>query len=435
MMVSGPGSSEGRVARDEAWALAQDQSDPLAWCRGEFEQPAAGGTGPLTYLCGNSLGLMPTGVRSDVSAELDDWARLGVEGHHDARTPWYNYHEQFRAPLARLVGANPGEVVAMNSLTVNLHLMLTSFYRPSGARWKVLMEESAFPSDAYAVATHLEARGLDPGSGIIVVKARAGEATIRTEDVEAILEGRGSEIALVVFPGVQYFTGQVFDCERITRAAHRAGCLVGFDLAHAAGNVVLRLNQWQVDFAVWCSYKYLNAGPGAVAGCFVHERHGQDASLPRLGGWWGNDPSTRFDMHLVPRFIPAEGADGWQLSNPPILSMAPLRASLSLFDRAGMPALRAKSERLTEFLESLVSAIPSGRIASITPADPAARGCQLSLRIQRGGRELSQALRSRGFVADYRAPDVIRAAPTPLYNSFHEVWRFGEALKDLVRPG
>ena len=421
--------------RNEAWALAQDAEDPLAWAGSQFARPVDDAGRPLTYFCGNSLGLMPLGVKDDVVALLDDWGRLGVLGHHDARIPWYDYHEQFRAPLGRLVGADPHEVVAMNSLTVNLHLMLTSFYRPNGARWKVLMEESAFPSDRYAVASHLQSRGLDPDLGIIVVTPREGEAALRTEDVEAVLATRGSEIALVLFPGVQYFTGQFFDCERISSAAHRAGCLVGFDLAHAAGNVGLRLHDWNVDFAVWCSYKYLNAGPGAVAGCFVHQRHGRDPSLPRLAGWWGNDPATRFRMDTVPSFIPVRGADGWQVSNPPILSMAPLRASLALFDRAGMAALREKSERLTGLVESLVHSIPGGRVSLLTPADPAARGCQLSLQIRGDAPALFGALQSRGFVGDFRAPDVIRVAPAPLYNGFHEVWRFGQVLRELVGTG
>lgn len=429
------GTQPGREVPNEAWALAQDASDPLASLGSEFEHPVGRDGRPLTYFCGNSLGLMPKAVPGDIAAELSDWGRLAVEGHHDARTPWYNYHEQFRAPLARLVGAEAGEVVAMNSLTVNLHLMLTSFYRPSGGRWKVLMEESAFPSDTYAVASHLRTRGRDPADGIIVVKPREGEAALRTEDIEAVLEARGSEIALVLFPGVQYFTGQYFDCERISRAAHRAGAMVGLDLAHAAGNVVLRLHDWEVDFGVWCSYKYLNAGPGAVGGCFVHRRHGRDAALPRLAGWWGNDPATRFGMHLVPDFVPVQGAEGWQLSNPPILSMAPLRAALALFDRAGMTVLRDKSERLTGLLESLIHSVPAGKISMITPTDRSARGCQLSLRVSEAGLTLFQALRSRGFVPDFRAPDVIRVAPAPLYNSFHEVWRFGEALRALVGAG
>ena len=412
---------------DEALAKALDRDDPLRGFRDEFHLPLGADGAPLVYLVGNSLGLMPKAARGLVDQELDDWARLAVEGHLEARTPWYNYHEQFRDAAARVVGARPGEVVVMNSLTVNLHLMLTSFYRPVAGRVKVLIEEHAFPSDAYAVASHLRARGVDPAEGVLVARARPGEETLRTEDVEALLMKRGREIALVMFAGVNYYTGQCFELGGIAAAARRQGCAVGFDLAHAAGNVPLALHDWEADFAVWCSYKYLNSGPGGIAAAFVHERHGRDPTIPRLAGWWGNDPATRFAMR--PEFVPREGADGWQLSNPPVLAMAPLRASLALFDRAGMTALRRKSESLTGHLEALLRAIPDSPLRVLTPADPAARGCQLSVLVPGRGRWLHDQLRAQGIVTDYREPDVVRMAPVPLYNSFHDVWRVAEAIR------
>lgn len=420
---------------DEGWALAQDAGDPLAWCRAEFELPAGDDGTPLVYFCGNSLGLMPRETRDVIRKELDAWSGKGVEGHLDGPNPWYSYHEPLIRPMARLVGAEPGEVALMNSLTVNLHLMMISFYRPSAARWKVLMEASAFPSDSYAVTSHLASRGLDPEAGVILLRPRDGEMVFRTEDVEALLSARGAEIALVLLPGVQYFSGQLLDVRRLTRAAHAAGCMIGFDLAHAAGNAELRLHEWDVDFAAWCSYKYLNAGPGAVAGCFVHERHGSDPAIPRLAGWWGNDPATRFRMHLNERFVPVSGAAGWQLSNPPILSMAPLGPSLTLFEKAGMPALRKKSERLTGYLEELLSKRSGHRIRQLTPREPGARGCQLSCRIASGARDLFDTLRTRGIVGDFRPPDVIRLSPVPLYNTFHEVWRAAEAIRELLPAG
>lgn len=419
-------------AAQEHWALEQDARDSLAWCRAEFELPVDHDGAPLLYFCGNSLGLMPRKVRMIVAEELDVWSRRAVEGHLGGANPWYGYHEPLVPLMARLVGALPGEVALMNSLTVNLHLMMISFFRPTPARWKVLIEESAFPSDSYAVASHLQSRGLDPVEGVIVAHPRPGEAFLRTEDVEALLSSRGGEIALVLLPGVQYFSGQLLDMERLARAAHAAGAVAGFDLAHAAGNAVLRLHDWDVDFAAWCTYKYLNAGPGAVAGCFVHERHGSDPEIPRLAGWWGNDPATRFRMHLNDRFVPVAGAAGWQLSNPPILSMAPLGASLALFDRAGMPALREKSERLTGHLAALLGDLPAERICLLTPEDAGARGCQLSYRVPRGARELFDELRRRKIVGDFRAPDVIRLSPVPLYNTFHEVWRAAGVLRELV---
>jgi kynureninase len=412
----------------EAWAMEEDRRDPLAWAREEFALPRDADGTPLAYMSGNSLGLMPNVVPELMRAELEDWARLGVEGHFDARTPWYSYHEAVREPLARLVGASPDEVVAMNGLTVNLHLMMVSFYRPAGGRRLILIEDSAFPSDQYAVATHLRARGQDPKECLLMARPRQGEATLRTEDLESLLARRGDEIALVLLGGVQYYTGQRFAMERVTAAARRAGCVVGLDLAHAIGNVELELHRWGVDFAVWCSYKYLNAGPGAVAGCFVHQRHGENPDLPRFAGWWGNDPATRFRMHLDEQFVPRAGADGWQLSNPPILAMTPLRASLALFDRAGLPVLRQKAIRLTGYLEFLVDQRGAAGLELLTPRDPAQRGCQLSYRVRGRGEPTLKAVRNRGVVADLRQPDVIRLAPVPLYTTFSDVRRAALAL-------
>jgi kynureninase len=307
-----------------------------------------------------------------------------------------------------------------------------SFYRPAGSRYKIVIEDSAFPSDTYAVASHLRSRGYDPRDAMIVLSPDPGGATIATESIERLLEERGSEIALVMLPGVQYYTGQRFDLARITTAAHRAGAVAGFDLAHAAGNVILQLHDWDVDFAAWCSYKYLNAGSGAVAGCFVHERHGRNLTLPRYAGWWGNDPATRFRLHLNAEFVPRDGADGWQLSNPPLFSMVPLLASLGQFDRVGMPALRKKSERLTGYLEFLLDRISGDRLRIITPRDPAARGSQLSMLVAKDARALFDQIRARGVVGDFRQPDVIRLSPAPLYNSFGDVWRAATVVAEAL---
>jgi kynureninase len=415
---------------DEEFSLQLDAEDPLARLRDRFEIPAGPDGEPLLYFCGHSLGLMPKSARALVEQEIDDWARMGVAGHFAARNPWYAYHERFRENGARLVGALPGEVVMMNSLTVNLHLMMATFYRPTTSRHAILIEAGAFPSDHYAVTSQIRHHGLDPGTSLIAVGPRPGESILRTEDLERLLVERGREIALVLLPGVHYLTGQAFDIERLTAAARRQGCRVGFDLAHAAGNLVLKLHDWQVDFAVWCSYKYLNAGPGAVGGCFVLQAHGDDRTLPRLAGWWGNDPETRFDMR--PTFEPRRGADGWQVSNPPILSMAPLLASLAIIEEAGMGALRTKSERLTDYLLRLIDRLGSGRLEVITPRDPAWRGCQISLRVRRAPRDLVPALASAGVVCDFREPDILRVSVAPLYNRFHEVWRFVRILERVA---
>jgi kynureninase len=418
------------MSPDELFALRKDADDPLASYREQFHIPRRPDGSPLIYFCGNSLGLQPKPARSLIEQELDDWARLGVDGHFKEQTPWYSYHELFRESGARLVGARPGEVVMMNSLTVNLHLMMVTFYQPTPDRYKVLIDAPTFPSDLYAMQSQLRYRGYDPADALLSVQPR--EDVIRIEDVEATLEREGSRIALVLWNGVNFYSGQRFDLARIVAAAKRQGCVIGFDLAHAAGNVPLHLHDCGADFAVWCNYKYVNAGPGAIGGCFIHEVHGRNLDLLRFAGWWGNDPATRFRMHLEPRFVPRTGADGWQISNPPILAMVPLRASLELFDRAGMTALRTKSEELTRYLEFLLDRLPPRKIEVITPRDPAQRGCQLSIRIKEEARDVLRGLGSAGVVCDFREPVVIRVAPTPQYNTFHEVWRFGRILESLI---
>jgi kynureninase len=374
---------------------------------------------------------MPKAAREIVEQELDDWAALGVDAHLEAETPWYSYHENLREPLGRVVGAKPIEVICMNSLTVNIHLLMATFYRPTTSRFKILMEDPAFPSDTYAIKTQIVHHGRDPKESLLLARPREGELTVRTEDIIGMIDANADSLALVLIGGVNFFTGQLFDIAAITAAAQKHGITVGIDLAHAVGNVPLSMHDWNVDFAVWCSYKYLNAGPGAVAGAFVHERHATNTELPRLAGWFGNDPNTRFRMQLEPEFIPVPSADGWQISNPPILSMAPLRASLAVFDEAGgMKALRDKSKKLTGYLEFLLKRAGSNRFTIITPHDPDARGCQLSILAHQNPKEVHKALEAAGVKADFREPNVIRAAPAPLYNSFLDVWRFAKILAD-----
>ncbi len=418
---------------DEASAHSLDQADALAQCRTQFHLPRSDSGEPKLYFCGNSLGLQPIATRALIEQELDDWRDLAVDAHFEGKTPWFSYHEVFDEAGTRLVGAKPhtGEVVMMNSLTVNLHLLMVSFFRPTGKRTKILMEAPAFPSDTYAIKTHLQTRGLDPSEHLLVVTPAAGEHTIATADIEAILHEHGDEIALVLFGGVNFFTGQVFDIAKITELGHARGCIVGFDLAHAVGNVPLDLHDWDVDFAAWCSYKYLNAGPGAIAGVFIHAKHATNSELPRYGGWWGNDPDTRFRMHLEPEFLPKPTAEGWQLSNPPILAMAPLRASLEIFDEVGMDALRAKSIKLTGYLRWLIEQQPSDRFEIITPRETDAQGCQLSILVHDQPRETFKALEDSNIIGDFREPNVIRIAPTPLYNSYHEAWRFANILTSV----
>jgi kynureninase len=421
-----------RFSTGRDFALDCDAADILAPYRRQFELPMGADGEPLVYLCGHSLGLAPRAALDLVSEELAEWARLGVTGHHAATRPWIDYAQNFTKGLQHLTGALASEVVAMNSLTINLHLMMASFYRPVALRDKILIEAGAFSSDRHAILGQLSWHGLDPEECLVELAPRAGEETLRLEDIEAKIEELGSELALVLWPGVQYRTGQAFDCERIARAAHAQGALAGFDLAHAIGNLPLSLHAWNVDFAVWCSYKYLNAGPGAIGGCFVHERH--FSSTTRLSGWWGHDPRTRFQM--APEFRPAAGAAGWAVSNPPIFSAAPLLASLDLFRAAGIEDLRAKSMRLTAYLERLIRERTPREVTSLTPTDPAQRGCQLSLRVPGGarrGRRVFDALGERGVVCDWREPDIIRVAPTPFYNRFIDVYEFVEKLDTALK--
>jgi kynureninase len=414
---------------DEQFALQLDSDDSLRRFREKFYLPRGKDGKQLIYFAGNSLGLMPKTARAIVEEELNNWAKLGVDAHHATGTPWYTYHEALREPTARLVGAKPLEVICMNSLTVNLHLMMATFYRPTKSRFKILMEEPAFPSDTYAIKTQIAHHGLDPRDALILARPRKSEFTLRVEDMIDLIEKDADQLALVMLAGVNFFTGQLFDIEKIAAAARKHRIVAGFDLAHAIGNVLLTLHDWNVDFAVWCSYKYLNAGPGAVAGAFVHERHATNTKLPRLAGWFGNDPNTRFRLHLEPEFIPVASADGWQISNPPIFAMAPLRASLAIFDEAGgMELLRAKSVRLTGYLEFLLTEIGSKKFTVITPRNPDARGCQLSILAHEHPKELFSELQAANVKCDFREPNVIRVAPTPLYNTFHEVWRFARTL-------
>ncbi|HYY13978.1 MAG TPA: kynureninase [Chthoniobacterales bacterium] len=414
---------------DETVARQMDAQDSLREFRDRFHLPLGKNGRPVIYFAGNSLGLMPKSAREVVDQELDNWAKLGVDAHHATGTPWYTYQEALRDPTARLIGARPNEVVCMNSLTINLHLMLATFYRPTKSRFKILMEDPAFPSDIYAIKTQIIHHRLDPNEALVLARPRKGELTIRTEEIVDLICRHADELAVVLFAGVNFFTGQLFDIEKIVAVARQHGIIAGFDLAHAVGNVPLSLHDWNVDFAVWCSYKYLNAGPGAVGGAFVHGRHTSNTKLPRLAGWFGNDPNTRFRLHLQPEFIPVPSADAWQVSNPPILSMAPLRASLSIFDEVGgIERLRAKSIRLTGYLEFLLRELGSSKFSVITPSDTDARGAQLSILAHEHPKHLHQELLAADVKCDFREPNVIRVAPTPLYNTFHEVWRFARIL-------
>jgi kynureninase len=409
------------------FATAMNARDPLVEYRERFHIPRTPGGADCIYLSGHSLGLQPKSTRAYIEQELRDWESFGVEGHFRARNPWLLYHETLAESTARLVGALPSEVVVMNSLTVNLHLMLVTFYRPTAERNKILIEANAFPSDQYAVKSQLYHHGYDPAVSLLQIAPRPGETTLRTEDIEKRIQAEGDGIALVLLGGVNYFSGQAFEFARIADAAHAGGCVVGFDMAHAAGNLRLQLHDWNADFAVWCSYKYLNAGPGAVAGCFVHERHARNPAVPRFAGWWGHDKQTRFrmgpDFHAIP------SAEGWQVSNPSILSMAALRASMEIFDEVGMGRLRAKSELLTGYLEFLLDQERSEKFSIITPRNPAQRGAQLSMRLSRGDRAICDTLAAQGVICDWREPDILRVAPVPLYNSFSDVFTFVEKFR------
>jgi kynureninase len=408
-------------------ARALDAADPLPTLRSEFHIPQHDG-GDQAYFVGNSLGLQPRGVRAQVEDVLDKWSMEAVEGHFRGHSQWMSYHRLMREPLARIVGAQPEEVVAMNSLTANLHFMMVSFYRPTAGRPAILVEAGAFPTDRYAVESQIAFHGFDPATDLIELAPDQPGGVFSMASIERAIAEHGHRLALVLWPGVQYRTGQSFDIGEITRLSHAQGAMCGVDLAHAVGNTELALHDSGVDFAVWCHYKYLNSGPGAVAGCFVHERHAR-SDVPRFAGWWGHDAATRFQMG--PHFQPTPGAEGWQLSNPPILGLAPLRASLDLFDRVGMKALRKKSLRLTGYLESLISQRLDDTLQVLTPAEPERRGCQLSIRVRGGreqGRSLFEYLAANGVLGDWREPDVIRISPAPLYNTHEDILRFANGV-------
>jgi kynureninase len=408
----------------EDFARQMDAEDSLAEVRQRFHIPKTNSGADCIYLCGHSLGLQPKNAAVYVEQELRDWANLGVEGHFAGKSPWFTYHRLLTQQTAELVGAEPSEVVVMNSLTANLHLMMVSFYRPTPDRYKILVEGGAFPSDQYAVKSQIRFHGFDPAPSLVELRPRADKACLREEDIHTVIEREGKSIALILLGGVNYVTGQALDLAAVTEAGHKKGCIVGFDLAHAAGNIPLRLHDWAPDFAVWCNYKYLNGGPGCVGGCFVHQRHARTWDLPRFAGWWGHDAKTRFQMG--PEFEPVPGAEGWQLSNPPILALAALRASLDIFSEVGMERLRAKSVALTGYAEFLLREKSLSKSPILTPAEPSRRGAQLSLRVPRYGRELCDKLAGQGIIGDWREPNVFRIAPVPLYNSFYDVFRFVE---------
>jgi kynureninase len=422
----------------EDHAVELDTAPDPAFRRDDFlVPPAVGGEFPLTaYLAGNSLGLQPRATRSDLMADLDAWEEYAVHGHTDADRPWVSYHEPLRSAAAQVVGAEPREVVIMNSLTVNLHLLLATFYRPTAIRHRIVIEDSAFPSDSYAVRSHVAFRGYDPDTAVLRLRPRPGEDTLRTDDIVSTLNDHAHSIATVMLGGVNYLTGEVVDMPAITAAGHAIGATVGWDLAHAAGNIPLQMHDWDVDFAAWCSYKYLNSGPGAVAGAFVHAKHLGNPSLPRLEGWWSTDPATRFEMR--PISTPQESADAWSMSNPPIFAMGPVRTSLDIFGEVGMPAIRDRSLRLTAYLRALLESVAQrGQLTIVTPGDDARHGAQLSVRVATDVADLAERMSSNwGVVADDRKPDIIRLAPAPLYCKFHDCWRAADALsQELTGEG
>ncbi len=422
-----------RFENSLAFAQQLDAQSPLKNYRSLFHYPQQANGQPTIYFCGNSLGLQPKSVASYINQELQDWATFGVEGHFEAQRPWFKYHHFLTQATANLVGALPDEVVVMNALTVNLHLLLISFYRPTAQRYKIIIEGGAFPSDRYAVASHARLHGLDPQTVVVELFPRQKDYTLQTDDILKVIETIGHETALVLLGGVQYYTGQFFDLKTITEAAHNAGAIAGFDLAHAAGNVILNLHEWQVDFAAWCGYKYLNSGPGGSSGVFVHQKHGQNPDLLRLAGWWGNSEQTRFEMPHD--FIPQQGATGWQLSNAQVLNMAAHMASLEIFEQVGMAALRQKSEQLTGFAEFLIDSLNNKLQKNIfniiTPRAVHQRGCQLSILSENiDGRAVFEFLKQHGVILDWRHPNVMRIAPVPLYNTFEEVFRFVTLLED-----
>ena len=415
-----------------SFAQQSDAVDPLKNFRNKFIIPEVNGTQQI-YFLGNSLGLQPKSANDYIQRIMQDWANLGVEGFFHAPEPWMNYHDQLTPPLAKIVGALPHEVVVMNQLTVNLHLMLVSFYRPSSKRYKIICEAKAFPSDQYTFETHVKHHGYNPADAVIEVSPRAGEYTLRTEDILSVIQQHGDSTALVLFGGINYYTGQLYDMAAITKAAKAAGAMVGFDLAHAAGNVEVHLHDWDVDFACWCSYKYLNSGPGAIGGVFIHEKN-HDKDWPRFAGWWGYDKPTRFKMEKG--FNPMPGAEGWQLSTPALFLYATHRASLEMFEEAGWQNIQVKSKLLNNYLWFLLEEVNAGSskkiIEFITPQNEKERGCQVSMLMLERGKEIYDGLMKQGIMVDWREPNVIRLAPAPLYNSFAEVWRFADALRRLV---
>jgi kynureninase len=413
------------------FAKQQDVLDELSSYRQQFHIPKDKQGNELIYLCGNSLGLQPKSTKAYINQELEDWANLGVEGHTDAKNPWLPYHEFLTEATAKVVGAKPIEVVTMNSLTANLHFMMVSFYQPTKTRYKIVIESDAFPSDKYAVESQLRHHGYDDKEGLILWKPRAGEELLRYEDLETILETKGNEVALIMIGGVNYYTGQFFDLKRITELGHNYGCMVGFDCAHGAGNVDLDLHNSGADFAVWCTYKYLNSGPGNLSGCFVHERHAYDKNLNRFTGWWSHNKATRFNMRHEFDVLP--GAEGWQLSNPSILSMAAIKASLDMFIEADMSKILKKSRKLTGYFEFLLKQLGEDTIRIITPENPEERGCQLSIQVLNADKSLHSKLTEAGVISDWREPDVIRCAPVPLYNSFEDVYLMVEKMKTILK--
>lgn len=412
------------------FALEQDKNDALASYRNKFHIPKNRDGTDCIYMTGNSLGLQPKTTKAFINQELDDWATLGVEGHFNAKNPWLNYHEILGKHMAEIVGAKPLEVVVMNTLTANLHFLMVSFYKPTQKRYKILIEADAFPSDKYAVESQLKHHGFDEKEGVILWKPRKNKDLANYEDLESILETQGDAIALILIGAVNYYTGQYFNLKRITELGHKHGCMVGFDCAHGAGNVNLNLHESGADFASWCTYKYLNSGPGSIAGCFVHERHAYNKNLNRFAGWWSHNKETRFKMR--DEFDQLPGAEGWQLSNPPILSMAAIKASLEIFNEVGMDKLTDKAKQLTGYFEFLLKQLGSNTIKIITPSNPDERGCQLSIQVKNANKSLHTKLTEAGVISDWREPNVIRCAPTPLYNSFQDVYYLVERLKNIL---
>jgi len=412
------------------YAVQQDQLDELSNYREQFHIPKDKNGIDWLYFTGNSLGLQPKSTQAYLQQELNDWANFGVEGHFEAKNPWMPYHEFLTESMAEIVGAKPIEVVIMNTLTTNLHLLMVSFYQPTKTKYKIVIESDAFPSDKYAVESQLKFHGVDVDEGLILWKPRKGEELLRIEDLENILEDQGNEIALLLIGGVNYYTGQFLDIKKIAKLGHAKGCMVGIDLAHGVGNIQPNLHDSNVDFAAWCTYKYLNAGPGSLGGLFVHEKHAHNKTLKRFAGWWNHNKETRFNMRQP--FDVMAGAEGWQLSNPPILSMAAIRASLDMFTKVGMDALRKKSEKLTGYFEFLINALDNESIKIITPSNPEERGCQLSIQVKNADKSLHKKLTEAHIITDWREPDVIRAAPVPLYNTFQDVYNMVEKLKSIL---